>query len=95
MSLIELLISLAILLVIMVGVAGLLESSWQSFSDLKWQNRVDSEARRALDSISDAARVSGYQVDFYNSFSRRKTAPYNYNTNVDIYSSLQRSKPCQ
>ena len=76
LSLIELLVSLAILLVIMVGVAGLLESSWQSFSDLKWQNRVDSEARRALDAISDSARVSGDPKDFYDTFDRRANDPY-------------------
>ena len=76
LSLIELLVSLTILLVIMVGVAGLLESSWQSFSDLKWQNRVDSEARRALDAVSDSVRMSGQPVDFYNYFTKRSGDPY-------------------
>ena len=79
LSLIELLVSLAILMVIMIGVAGLLESSWQSFSDLKWQNRVDSEARRALDAVSDSVRVSGDGIDFYEDFARRSTDPYGYN----------------
>ena len=79
----ELLVSLFILIVIMVGVAGLLESSWQSFSDLKWQNRVDSEARRALDAISDSVRLSGAGIDSYSNFNNRLGGS---NFNIDTFS---------
>ena len=63
----ELLVALFILTFLMVGIAGMLNSSWQSFSDLKWQNRVDSEARRALDALSDTIRTSGWHQDLYDS----------------------------
>ena len=87
LTMVEMLVALAILVVIMVGVAGLLETSWQSFSDLKWQNRVDSEARRALDAISDSVRVSGEPIDFYQTFDRRLTTALGYN--IDPFSTGQ------
>ena len=76
----ELLVAMFIMLIIMVGIAGLLESSWQSFSDLKWQNRVDSEARRALDAICDSVRSSGPQIDRYEDLTKQSTGSANIYT---------------
>ncbi len=85
----ELLVTLFILLIIMVGVARMMESSWQSFSDLKWQNRVDSEARRALDTLCDAVRTGSTEADLYTSAGQNINGQINPGNSSSSYLSLQ------
>jgi hypothetical protein len=62
-STVELLIAVMTLSVVMIGVASLLNASWQSYRNLVWQNKANMEARRALDDICDTIRTGGNDND--------------------------------
>lgn len=63
LSLLELLLAILLTLVVIVAVQNLLLASWRSADDLIWQNRVNQEARQALDEICDAIRSTGDNLD--------------------------------
>ena len=76
---IELLVTLLIISVIMIGVYNLLEASWNAYTTVVWQNTVNREAHRALDDICNTVRSSGYDHDMQASNAKRR---YASNSNI-------------
>lgn len=59
----ELLVALLVVSIVMTGVYVLVGASYQSYQDLVWQNKVNQEARQALDEVCDTIRFSGLDSD--------------------------------
>src|SRR5579883_2663614 len=59
----ELLIAAIIVMILLTAASTLLNASWKSYQNLVWQNKVNMEARQALDDICDFVRMSGGNND--------------------------------
>jgi type II secretory pathway pseudopilin PulG len=62
-TLIEALVSLVILTVILMAGWSLFVGANNAYQDIVWQNRVNQEARQALDDMCDMVRLSGSNQD--------------------------------
>lgn len=65
-SLIELMASLLVISVLLIASFNLINASWHSYQNLVWQNKVNKEARQALDDICDWLRAGGNDADMLN-----------------------------
>jgi Tfp pilus assembly protein PilW len=63
LTLIEMLVAGFLTLIALIAVANLLLTSWRSYDNIVWQNRVNQEARQALDDVCDALRMGGFPYD--------------------------------
>ncbi len=62
-TLVELLVAGIIVTIVAAGVGALLMTHWRSYQDTLYWNRVNYEARRALDVLCDEIRMAGGSIE--------------------------------
>jgi hypothetical protein len=60
---VEMLVALIVAVVALIGVSAFMNASWRAYQNLIWQNKVNQEARQALDAICDMVRMAGNDRD--------------------------------
>lgn len=80
-TLIEGLAAMLVVGILMAGSFNLLLASWRAYDNLVWQNKVNMEARQALDDICDDLRMAGANRDMINPVSFPGNSYYQVATN--------------
>jgi Tfp pilus assembly protein PilW len=62
-TLTETLVALVVMFLVLAGAWTLLAASGRVYDDIVWQNRVNAEARQAIEDICDSVRLSGQDQD--------------------------------